>query len=125
MRNEQHSTRKQDNGKKSAANSTQAEKTAKTSRESLKQRSDVIDVASDILALLGEGEELEAALLVEVDEALAFHLLQDFHDVGIRAVDMLCKGGRVDFRLRVFQFNEHHRGLFAEEHFEYFLVLHV
>lgn len=77
------------------------------------------------MALLGEGQQLQSSLLVEVDKAFFLHLLENLDDVRVCAVDLFGQRGRVHFCFCVPELNEHHGGLLAEEDAENFFVFHA
>ena len=77
------------------------------------------------MPLIGQGQELEPALLVEVDEACLLHLLEDLDDMRVGAVDGFGDARGVCLALAVVEPDEHHRWLLSEDDVEYAVRLHV
>jgi len=76
------------------------------------------------MAFSRQGQKLQASLLVEVDESFAFHLLEDFDDVRVCAVDAFRKTARIDLTFGVAELDEHHCWFLSEKNVKDFLILH-
>ena len=78
---------------------------------------------SNFLALLCEGQQLEAAGLLEIYEAGFLHILQDLYDMRIGAINLLCQMRSIDLTFGTPKHHKHHRGLFPEKSIENLLIL--